>query len=300
LNEIWNKIAEAGKTGDDKLWEELQDALNKLCRALFLTEGYRPKKSRFAFDDDKIHFQFPASAVRNDANYLVGMKPCQHVEAKCRGFTIDSAVVSASGFPCHFSVLKANENNTDNYISMLQFMFNHSFLQGDPTPLEGATFCSDRGYWTGNLVLKILEWGGYAFGTLKRGPLPPFTYQQKKLYGRELISTQYGKSCFQAFCRMRDYLVKILAFRSGTGAVSLAINTNIAEDKEPQTFDFCFKSSADAKWYKSDLPQEERNLKAFPAGSVVTEALPQLLRENIDYHLKVLTDSKVVMLTVTD
>ena len=39
LNEIWKRIGVAGKDGSgNKLWEEIQEALNKDCRELFLTE----------------------------------------------------------------------------------------------------------------------------------------------------------------------------------------------------------------------------------------------------------------------
>ena len=114
FNEIWNAIANAGKNGEsDKLWEELEGSLNKVCRELFLSEGYRSKTLRIALDDDKVHLHYNTSKVREDSNYLVGMKPCQHVEANCRGFTIDSAVLSATGFPLQFSVLQAGESNTD-------------------------------------------------------------------------------------------------------------------------------------------------------------------------------------------
>eukprot|EP00957_Ditylum_brightwellii_P005562 426576-Ditylum_brightwellii.AAC.1 len=71
------------------------------------------------------------AAMRKDGEYLVGMKLCQHIKANCRGFTIDSAVSSATGFPLHFSVLRQGESNTDNYKRMLQFMFSHLFSRGE-------------------------------------------------------------------------------------------------------------------------------------------------------------------------
>ena len=40
---------------------------------------------------------------------------------------------------------------------MIMFMFNHLFTSGDPLPLMGVIFCSDRGYW--NVLLM------YIFGT---------------------------------------------------------------------------------------------------------------------------------------
>ena len=301
-NEIWNMIKVAGKDGRSaKLWEEVQEALNKMCRELFLSDEFRPSKMRIALDDDKVHLHFSTKSVRKDKHFLLGMKACQHVEANCRGFTIDSAVASASGFPYHFSVLKATESNTDNYKRMLMFMFNHIFTSGDPIPLSGIIFCSDRGYWNVLLMLCLLSWGAYIFGTLKRAWWVPYTYDQKKLYGRESIDAKYGHSCFQAFCRMSNYLVKIMAFRSGTGAVSLAMNSDISEDKEPQTFDFCVKNNSDLVWYKSDMPQNKRELMAFPAGEVtsLTHDPPSLMRK-IEHHLKLLTANTVKMLTISD
>ena len=57
LNNIWTRISVAGKTGfGKKLWEEIQDALNKTLRDLFLAEGFRPDVMHIAMDGDKVHF----------------------------------------------------------------------------------------------------------------------------------------------------------------------------------------------------------------------------------------------------
>ena len=61
LNLIWNQIGVSGKDGStEKLWEELQDALNKDCRELFLMGNV---KIYIALDDDKVHFQLSTRAV---------------------------------------------------------------------------------------------------------------------------------------------------------------------------------------------------------------------------------------------
>ena len=45
LNEIWTLISVVGKTGSgEKLWMEIQDAINKTLIDLFLAEGFRPHK----------------------------------------------------------------------------------------------------------------------------------------------------------------------------------------------------------------------------------------------------------------
>jgi hypothetical protein len=58
-------------------------------------------------------------------------------------------------------------------------------------------------------------------------------------------------------------MLKIMAYRSGTGSVSLAMDSD-GNESAPQLWEFCFKNNGDAKWYKStELSQHERKLKAF-------------------------------------
>ena len=178
MNDIWTRISVAGKTGSDKkLWEEIQDTLNKTLRDLFLAEGFLPDVMRIALDDDKNHFHMSTTAMQKDGEYLVGMKSCQHVKSNCRGFTIHSAVSSATGYPLNFSVLRQGESNSDNYQRMLRSMFSHLFLRGETMHrvLNGIIFCSDCGYWTVPLILLILGLGGIVFGMLKRAFWVPYT-----------------------------------------------------------------------------------------------------------------------------
>ena len=154
-------------------------------------------KKYIALDDDKVHFQFSTRAVRSDKDYLCGMKPCQHIKVNCRGFTIDSAVSSSSGFPLPCSVLRQGESNTENYNRMVKFMFSTRFAcaAAMPTALFGITFCSDRGYWTAPLILFLLGLGATVFGTLRRMDWVPYTYDQKLTANdkREKIPTKYGE-----------------------------------------------------------------------------------------------------------
>ena len=63
-NEIWRKIATVGKDGSgDKLWAELEEALNRDCRELFLTGDEKVSTMRIALDDDKVHFHFSLDAL---------------------------------------------------------------------------------------------------------------------------------------------------------------------------------------------------------------------------------------------
>jgi hypothetical protein len=200
----------------------VQDALNKTCKALFLSEELRARFLRIALDDDKVHYHFSSAMLRRDGNFLLGMKPCQHVKANCRGFTIDSAVFSATGFPIHFSVLKGNENNSDNYDRMVRYMFKHRFQRGLLNQaLKGVTFCSDRGYWAAGLISDLLCYGATVFGTLRRSPVFPYTYEQKNLYKRECIDGKKGRSIFTAFTRWNLDMLKVMAWRSGTAVLFL-------------------------------------------------------------------------------
>jgi hypothetical protein len=303
LNEIWKAISVVGKTGsEEKLWLEIQEALNKDLKDLFLAEGFRPDVMRVALDDDKVHFHMATSSIRNDGEYLVGMKACQHVKSNVRGFTIDSAVSSATGFPLNFSVLRQGESNTDNYERMLKCMFSHRFSRVETmnSALNGIIFCSDRGYWVAPLISLILCLGGVVFGTLKRAWWVPFTYDQTKPNGREIIQGKYGRSCFLAFSRWKRNMLKVMAWRSGTGSVALAMNSDNFGDTEPATMDFCFKKYGDGKWYKSStITQGERNLKAFQREIEIPKHSEETAQQIRD-HLLEITSTKVKMLTVSD
>ncbi|KAL7550439.1 hypothetical protein ACHAWF_013675 [Thalassiosira exigua] len=85
LNCLWRKTKKAGKGGFKyNLWMEMQNALNKDRRELFLSEGYRAISVRVTLDDDKVYFQINTASVRSDTNYLCRMKACQHVKANRR------------------------------------------------------------------------------------------------------------------------------------------------------------------------------------------------------------------------
>ena len=257
-----------------------------------------------ALDDDKVRSQYSTKAVKHDKDYLCGMKGCQHTKANCRGFTVNSAVSSATGFPLNFSVLRQGENNTENYNRIVRFMFSHRFSVGAAMiqALNRITFCSDRGYWTAPLILLLLELGATIFGTLRRMEWVPFTYDQpvRGQDKRERIEKKYGRSVFQAFACWGRNMLKTMAWRSGTGSVSLAM-TSDCDENESQVFNFCFASNADAAWYKSSsMTQDERNLKAFHGSLLEDGEGTEQLRKDIGTHLKDMANDDVKMLNVSD
>ena len=72
----------------------------------------------------------------------------------------------------------------------------------------------------------------------------------------------------------------LMAWRSGTGAVSLAMTSNCNENNL-QKVDFCFANDGNAKWYKDpNFSQVERNLKEF-RGSLLEESVPPVCAKTL-------------------
>ena len=139
------------------------------------------------------------------------------------------------------------------------------------------------------------------FGTLKRAFWVAYTYNQKNTNGRETIEGKYGRSCFLAFAWWKMNLLKVMAWRSGTGGVSLAMNSDNTGEREPLTIDFCFRTYSDGKWFKSlTISQGERNLKAFQREIELPQPHPEELESKIFEHLIEIASTKVKMLTVSD
>eukprot|EP00986_Skeletonema_menzelii_P000918 scaffold258_cov80-Skeletonema_menzelii.AAC.1 len=299
LNSFWRDIANIGKGGVEPtyLWQDVEESLNKDCRDLFLAVGRNNYKLRIALDDDKVHFQFSSLSVINDRNYLCGLSPQQHVKANRRGFTIDSAVSAATGFPLCFRARREGFSSAKNYEAMLRYMFQYKFSVAGAAmvALNNIIFCSDRGYWQVGIILFILQYGGSVFGTLMRNNWVPFTYDQKHPGWRRVIKTKYGRNIFLAFGRWCTNMLKIMAFRSGRGSVSLAMDSD-GDEEAPQLWELCFKNNGDAKWYQSNsLTPTQRHLKAFQSiDEIVTSTEEQ---RDIKHHLSMFD---VTMLTCQD
>jgi Mor family transcriptional regulator len=95
-------------------------------------------------------------------------------------------------------------------------------------------------------------------------------------------------------------MMRVSAWRGSTGNISLSMNSRTSGEKEPITYDFQFVDDGDAAWYKSNMPQPQRDLKAIPKGSVLTKELPLDTETRITEHIDHMTYHNVTMLTVTD
>mmetsp|Transcript_25932 Transcript_25932/g.38119 ORF Transcript_25932/g.38119 Transcript_25932/m.38119 type:complete len:143 (-) Transcript_25932:562-990(-) len=109
-------------------------------------------------------------------NHLCGMSGLQHIKANVRGFTIDSAVSAATGFPLSFRVRREGVATVQNYKYMRHmFAYKFSVAGASALALNNIVFCSDRGYWQIGFILFILSSAGSVFGTLMRKEWVSFT-----------------------------------------------------------------------------------------------------------------------------
>jgi hypothetical protein len=94
-------------------------------------------------------------------------------------------------------------------------------------------------------------------------------------------------------------MLKAVAWRSGTGKVSIAATSDVssANAREVQTIDFTFESLDDYKFYRASMPQHERDLRAFPEITGIGASEDVSLWSMIKRHLRTLP---VKMLTVSD
>ncbi|KAL7459870.1 hypothetical protein ACHAWC_011885 [Mediolabrus comicus] len=299
LNSFWNDVADAGKNGISPtyLWETVEDCLNADCRDLFLNLKDQTYKLRIALDDDKVHFQFRTLSVVRDSTYMCGLSGVHHVVAKCRGFIIDSAVAAATDFPLCFRARREGRSTAQNYEDMFRFMFHLRFTVAGMAALalNNIVFCSDRGYWQSGIILLILQLGGSVFGTLMRKEWVPFTYEQKYPGKRRVVEKKYGRRIYLAYARWCNIMLKIMAFCTGTGDVSLAMDSEGIEG-QPQVWELGLKNDGDYRWYISQtLTPKQRKLKAFQ--SLPSVQLEESDERNIEYHIDMLS---VVMLTCQD
>ena len=106
-------------------------------------------------------------------------------------------------------------------------------VNGNPN-LQGITFCSE-GYWIPSLVFTILIfWGVDIVGTVARCFWCPFVFskvpqrgvESEDKHNRTQISTKGLQDVFyKAIKFVTDRTIRAIAFRSGTGNVSLRMST---------------------------------------------------------------------------
>jgi len=247
----------------DSLWMKIEYAYNSEMRKIFLSKRGNNTLS-IALDDDKVHFNYSKSAK------TYGLKKHRHIKDNRFGHTLHTAGFSAIGAILCALFEREGETSTEVYERSVKFLFGSRTGNGAPD-LTGLTFCSDRGYWTANLVFdKLLMWGADVVGTVARCFWYPFTFKKGKpsnddgvdKFNRTEISMKGYKDIFYKTLKYFHIKIRATCYRTGTGtAVSLAMSTV----HHGPIIDLNLSFPKDhIDYFDTTQTQETRNAKAFP------------------------------------
>lgn len=173
---------------------------------------------------DKVHFN-----TLGGGYVAHGIKKQRHVSDNRNGFTLHPAGLPGSQLPLFFQWNGLNESNTDCYIDMVNQLFGHGMSSNniDNCNLRNVAFASDRGYWGWELVSWCLIRGADIIGTVQRAQWFCFTYNQ--IQDKRIMIAERGAA--NAFYKSLTHYqpgaksITAVAFRNGTGSVSLAMST---------------------------------------------------------------------------
>jgi hypothetical protein len=251
---------ESLSVGGETLWMKIERVFNIEMKDSFLSVRGTSKLT-IALDDDKQPFNYSKNA------HTYGLQRCRHIQKNRFGHTAHTAGLSATGIILCVMFQREGESLTQVYERMTKSMFGDQGGNGDPD-LHGITFCSDRGYWTPVLVFEmLLRWGADIVGTVARCFWFPFVYSKVPQQGetsdkhnRTQISTKGFRDVFYKTYKHLHVRIRAVAFRSGTGNVSLAMSTV----HNFHCFDFNTAFPKDSKWaFDQAESQETRNRRPF-------------------------------------
>ena len=270
------------------VWMNVEEAYNDEVKDTFLKHRGTSHLS-LALDDDKEKFNYSKNAS------TWGLQRCRHIQANRFGFTLHTCAVTAIGIVVCVMFQRESETQTQIYRRMIMFMFGDRCGGGNPN-LHRMTFCSDRGYWTSFLVFcMLLFWGADVHGTVKRTHWFPFIYNKlpqgndaEDKFDRTKVSAKGYRDMFyktyKYFNGAVRKTVRAIAYRSGTGNVSLAMTTI----HNHIGIDFNTTFPKDVVWSfrtRHEESDEERNRRPFRlvCGSSDTSNL-DVLMNNQNVH----------------
>ena len=212
----------------ETFWMKLEYLFNSQMRETYLSKRGN-EEITIALDDDKVHFNYSKNAK------TFGLKRSRHIKDNRFGHTLHTAGFSASGAIIEAVFEREGESQTNCYERSLKDMFGATSGNGEPN-LHGTTWCSDRGYWTLNLLFDfLLPWGADVVGTVARCAWYPFTFSRLKStstsndgdpHGRIEVSMKGYKDVFYRTLNWANKKIRATCYRSGTGtAVSLAMSS---------------------------------------------------------------------------
>ena len=277
---------EKGNNECDGFWMKAEDSLNSYLKEAFISKR-NDENLIIALDDDKMH------CGTTDATKTFGFRRVRHIKANRFGHTMHTAGFSATGSPICAMFEREQETTTNVYERIIRKLFGSRTGNANPN-LFGVSFCSDRGYWSLDLLFnKLWKWGADVVGTVARSFWFPFVFDKRDEkkddeHGRSVVSMKgYRDVLYASLTTGEERKLQTLAFRSGTGtAVSLAMSSL----HHGRVMDLNSAFPSDSRWYfNQELSQKERNKRAF-----ALEA-----GEKNDENFELILDQGVVPLTVT-
>jgi hypothetical protein len=164
--------------GSEPFWKDLQDALNRSLRELFV-QGIKEHIPcpTFTIDDDKMHYAADPNTPTD------GLKLSQHVKANRKGFVDNHIVLTASGTLLGFDFETEGDENSNS--SSMRLIRNQlcPLQSGSRVPdLTGYSLLADRLYWSLEFEQDFVLASGMDIeaATHKRDQNFGFTYDQYK------------------------------------------------------------------------------------------------------------------------
>ena len=249
----------------EPLWMKIEDVYNTEVKDIFL-QHRGDSQLTLSLDDDKQKYNYSKNAN------TFGLLRTRHIQKNRFGVNLHTAATAATCIVVCVMYQRQRENLVNIYERMLRFMFGHQTGLG-PLDLQGITLNTDRGYWTATLLfLMLLQWGADVVGTVARCYWFPFVYSKMKggdsntegdKHNRTKVWTKgFRDTLFKIIKLPGNRVLRAIAFRSGTGNVSLAMSTIHHYNR----FDFNTAFPKDSKWAFLNERQESnetRNRRPF-------------------------------------
>ena len=248
----------------ESLWMKLEDTYNKQVKDIFLQHRGHSQLC-LSLDDDKQKYNYSKNAN------TFGLLRTRHIQKNRFGVNLHTAATAATCIVVCVMYQRQLESLVQIYERMLRFMFGDRTGYG-PLNLQGITLNTDRGYWTAMLLFSmLLQWGADVVGTVARCYWFPFVYSKMKdgnttegdKHNRTKVTTKgFRDTLFKIIKLPGNRVLRAIAFRSGTGNVSLAMSTIHHYNR----FDFNTAFPKDSKWAFLNERQESnetRNRRPF-------------------------------------
>ena len=203
-SKFWNMLGSMGKPledGSEPFWKELQDALNRNLRELFL-HGIKDHISSptITIDDDKMHYAADPNSSTD------GLKLTQHVKDNRKGFVDNHIVLTASGTLLGIDFeTEGDENSNSSSMRLIRRQL-CPLQSGSRVPdLTGYSLLADRLYWSLEFEHDFVLASGMDVeaATHKRDQNFGFTYDQYQAPGDKrrhiALGGQKVSSCKYSF-----------------------------------------------------------------------------------------------------